>query len=198
MYRRLGQTPCMKFCPVQCLSGKIDAEGLQEEMHYDMAACAEMSQQYEAVPAVLADAMAAGDDGGAPRRPLRPGPARCSGTRCPSARAASSPSASSACGSAPSRPGRSSPTPFAGPDPGPGRSPEPTDDPGAHPGPARGDGRDGRCLRGDHLRAQQQPPDEAGGIRSARRTSRRSRRIATSSAWGTRRLRSGSASLRPK
>ena len=64
MYRKLGQTPCMKFCPVQCLSGKIDAGGRQAEMHYDMAACAEMSQQYEAVPAVLADAMAAGDEAG--------------------------------------------------------------------------------------------------------------------------------------
>ena len=30
-------------------------------MTYDMAACAEMSQQYEAVPAVLADALAAED-----------------------------------------------------------------------------------------------------------------------------------------
>ena len=54
----------MKFRPVQCLSGKIDAEGRQEEMHYDMAACAEMSQQYEAVPATLAEAMDAGDGAG--------------------------------------------------------------------------------------------------------------------------------------
>ena len=59
MYRKIGQTPCMKFCPVQCLSGKIDDDGRQEEMHYDMAACAEMSQQYEAVPQMLADAMGA-------------------------------------------------------------------------------------------------------------------------------------------
>lgn len=59
LYRKQGQTPCMKFCPVQCLSGKIDAEGRQEEMHYDMAACAEMSQQYEAVPQMLAKAMGA-------------------------------------------------------------------------------------------------------------------------------------------
>ena len=59
MYRKVGQTPCMKFCPVQCLSGTIDDDGRQAEMRYDMAACAEMTQQYEAVPAVLADAMAA-------------------------------------------------------------------------------------------------------------------------------------------
>ena len=64
MYRRQGRTPCMKFCPVQCLSGKIDAAGRQEEMRYDMAACAEMSQQYEAVPAILAEAMEAGDEAG--------------------------------------------------------------------------------------------------------------------------------------
>lgn len=62
LYRKSGQTPCMKFCPVQCLSGKIDADGKQEEMHYDMAACAEMSQQYEAVPQMLANAMAAEDE----------------------------------------------------------------------------------------------------------------------------------------
>ncbi len=63
MYRKTGRTPCMKFCPVQCLSGTIDAQGNQVEMHYDMAACAEMSQQYEAVPALLAEAMAAEDLG---------------------------------------------------------------------------------------------------------------------------------------
>jgi hypothetical protein len=62
MYRKIGQTPCMKFCPVQCLSGTIDAQGRQVEMHYDMAACAEMSQQYEAVPALLAEALAAEDE----------------------------------------------------------------------------------------------------------------------------------------
>ena len=52
----------MKFCPVQCLSGKIDEQGKQAEMRYDMAACAELSQQYEALPAVLDDAMAAADE----------------------------------------------------------------------------------------------------------------------------------------
>ena len=61
MYRKIGQTPCMKFCPVQCLSGRIDEHGKQAEMHYDMAACAEMSQQYESVPALLARALAAED-----------------------------------------------------------------------------------------------------------------------------------------
>ncbi len=61
MYRQVGRTPCQKFCPVQCLSGHIDEDGKQTEMHYDMAACAEMSQQYEAVPALLAEAMAAED-----------------------------------------------------------------------------------------------------------------------------------------
>lgn len=59
MYRKVGQTPCMKFCPVQCLSGRIDDQGRQAEMHYDMAACAEMTQQYESVPALLAQALAA-------------------------------------------------------------------------------------------------------------------------------------------
>ena len=59
LYRKSGQTPCMKFCPVQCLSGRIDDEGKQAEMHYDMAACAELSQQYEAVPIAISDAIAA-------------------------------------------------------------------------------------------------------------------------------------------
>jgi epoxyqueuosine reductase QueG len=57
MYREVGKTPCMKFCPVQCLSGKLDEDGRQAEMYYDMAACAEMSQQFEAMPKVLAEAM---------------------------------------------------------------------------------------------------------------------------------------------
>ncbi len=57
MYKKTGQTPCMKFCPVQCLSGSIDDEGRQAEMHYDMAACAEMTQQYETLATVMAGAM---------------------------------------------------------------------------------------------------------------------------------------------
>ena len=59
MYEQIGQTPCMKFCPVQCLSGSIDADGRQAEMHYDMAACAEMTQQYETLPKLITDAIAA-------------------------------------------------------------------------------------------------------------------------------------------
>ena len=59
MYRSIGQTPCMKFCPVQCLSGEIDEQGNQKTMRYDMAACAEMSQQYETVPSAIANAIAA-------------------------------------------------------------------------------------------------------------------------------------------
>ena len=61
MHRKTGQTPCMKFCPVQCLSGDIDERGEQVEMRYDMAKCAELTQQYEAVPAMLADAFTAAD-----------------------------------------------------------------------------------------------------------------------------------------
>jgi epoxyqueuosine reductase QueG len=57
MYKKIGQTPCMKFCPVQCLSGSIDDQGNQVEMHYDMAACAEMTQQYETLATVMASAM---------------------------------------------------------------------------------------------------------------------------------------------
>ena len=62
LFRKSGQTPCMKFCPVQCLSGDIDEDGNQAEMHYDMAACAEMTQQFEAVPGVIADAIRTTDE----------------------------------------------------------------------------------------------------------------------------------------
>ncbi len=62
LYRKTGQTPCMKFCPVQCLSGEIDADGNQAAMRYDMAACAEMTQQFEAVPSMIADAVEARTD----------------------------------------------------------------------------------------------------------------------------------------
>ena len=61
LYRKTGQTPCMKFCPVQCLSGEIDGDGNQALMRYDMAACAEMTQQFEAVPSMIADAVQARD-----------------------------------------------------------------------------------------------------------------------------------------
>ncbi len=57
MYRSIGRTPCMKFCPVQCLDGEVDEDGKQKVMRYDMAACAEMSQQYETVPAKILDAI---------------------------------------------------------------------------------------------------------------------------------------------
>jgi epoxyqueuosine reductase QueG len=57
MFRREGRTPCMKFCPAQCLSGEIDAAGKQASMHYDMAACAELTQQFETVPQLLREAI---------------------------------------------------------------------------------------------------------------------------------------------
>ncbi len=57
MYRSIGRTPCMKFCPAQCLSGEIDAAGKQQVMRYDMAACAEFTQEFEAVPKMLAAAV---------------------------------------------------------------------------------------------------------------------------------------------
>ncbi len=59
LYRRSGQTPCQTYCPVSCLAGEIDEAGKIAEMRYDMHACAEMSQQYEAVPNVIADAVMA-------------------------------------------------------------------------------------------------------------------------------------------
>jgi epoxyqueuosine reductase QueG len=61
LYRQSGQTPCMRFCPVECLSGSIGDDGQVEEMHYDAHACAEMSQQYEAIPSVLLDTLDAKD-----------------------------------------------------------------------------------------------------------------------------------------
>ncbi len=61
MFRQEGETPCMKFCPVACLEGKIDSDGKQQEMRYDMHRCAEMSQQYESVPNIIAEAIAADD-----------------------------------------------------------------------------------------------------------------------------------------
>ncbi len=61
MFRQEGRTPCMKFCPAQCLSGEIDAAGKQASMHYDMAACAELTQQFETVPQLLRDAIATDD-----------------------------------------------------------------------------------------------------------------------------------------
>ncbi len=64
LYRQQGVTPCMKYCPAQCLSGEIDDDGKQAEMRYEMWKCAELSEQYEALPRMLADAMAAEDADG--------------------------------------------------------------------------------------------------------------------------------------
>jgi epoxyqueuosine reductase QueG len=61
LYRKSGQTPCMRFCPVECLSGSIGDDDQVEEMHYDAHACAEMSQQYEAIPSILLDTLDAKD-----------------------------------------------------------------------------------------------------------------------------------------
>jgi hypothetical protein len=61
LYRQSGQTPCMRFCPVECLSGSIGNDDKVEEMNYDSHACAEMSQQYEAIPSVLLDTLDAKD-----------------------------------------------------------------------------------------------------------------------------------------
>lgn len=57
LYRSIGRTPCMKFCPAQCLNGELDERGRQKVMHYNMAACAEFTQEYEAVPKILAEAI---------------------------------------------------------------------------------------------------------------------------------------------
>lgn len=57
MHRATGQTPCMKFCPAQCLEGEIDDQGRQKRMSYNMAACAELTQEYETVPKMLAEAV---------------------------------------------------------------------------------------------------------------------------------------------
>ncbi len=59
LYRESGLTPCQKYCPVSCLSGSLDEDGKQQDMRFDMHKCAEMSQQYEAVPNIIADALAA-------------------------------------------------------------------------------------------------------------------------------------------
>lgn len=62
LWRKTGQTPCMKFCPAQCLSGSVDQGGRQETMHYEMAKCAEMSELYDAAPVMMADAIGASDE----------------------------------------------------------------------------------------------------------------------------------------
>lgn len=62
LYRKQGHTPCMKFCPAQCLSGSIDEAGKQAEMRYEMSKCAELSEQYEVLPRILGKAIAAEDE----------------------------------------------------------------------------------------------------------------------------------------
>ena len=61
LFREVGQTPCMKFCPVQCLSGDIDAAGQQAEMRFDMYRCAELCQQYEIMPSIIENAFESDD-----------------------------------------------------------------------------------------------------------------------------------------
>ena len=53
LFQESGQTPCQKFCPVQCLSGTIDDNGKQDEMTFDMYRCAELCQQYENLPSIV-------------------------------------------------------------------------------------------------------------------------------------------------
>jgi len=54
MYDRTGKTPCMSRCPVGCLHAVI-VDGHVVESTYEMHKCADMTQQYEAVPRLLAD-----------------------------------------------------------------------------------------------------------------------------------------------
>ena len=61
LYRKQGRTPCQKFCPAGCLSGTIDANGRTEESCFEADKCAEMSQQYEAIPGVLMETLKAKD-----------------------------------------------------------------------------------------------------------------------------------------
>jgi len=61
LYKKSGKTPCMQFCPVDCISGTISEDGKVAEMHYDAHACATMSQQYEAIPNMLLDMVDAKD-----------------------------------------------------------------------------------------------------------------------------------------
>lgn len=54
LYRRTGQTPCMAYCPVDCLDAVIDINTREvREMRYDMYRCAELTQQYEAMPGLI-------------------------------------------------------------------------------------------------------------------------------------------------
>ena len=61
VYKETGQTPCQKFCPVQCLSARLDDDGNVEESRFDMYRCAEMCQQYENMPTIMEKAITAHD-----------------------------------------------------------------------------------------------------------------------------------------
>ncbi len=61
LYREVGQTPCQRYCPVQCLSGSIDGDGKQAEMVFDMYRCAELCQQYENMPSLIEKAFETDD-----------------------------------------------------------------------------------------------------------------------------------------
>lgn len=49
MYDRTGKTPCMSRCPVGCLHADI-RDGRVVEARFEMHKCADMTQQYEAIP----------------------------------------------------------------------------------------------------------------------------------------------------
>ena len=61
LYRESGQTPCQKFCPVQCLSGDLNEDDSVAEMRFDMYRCAELCQQYENMPTIMERAIEADD-----------------------------------------------------------------------------------------------------------------------------------------
>ena len=61
LYRKQGHTPCQRYCPVGCLSGTIDADGNTAESCFEADKCAEMSQQYEAIPGILLETLKAND-----------------------------------------------------------------------------------------------------------------------------------------
>jgi epoxyqueuosine reductase QueG len=90
--------------------GEIDDKGKQKLMRYDMAACAELTQEYEAVPKILAEAVKDEVRSGGRRGPARSRPQDALVQRCRPARARGSRSASSACASARSPPRRRRPT----------------------------------------------------------------------------------------